>query len=154
MRPGDVADEFAAADEVPVGDVLIVFLVAVDEVLEGAVPEVVLEAGLEGARQLGVLLADGSVAGKIGDVSDSQGVGVLVAVDAWSEGISACEAVFAAGGIDAGDGVFGRVGQGLDPVKVFRGVVATYTEGGRVPAGVDGLHGGKQGSGIISDTVD
>lgn len=86
VRPGDHAGEFASADGVPVGNVLVVDFEAVDEVLECRVPECVLYALLERVRSSIVRRnCTGQTAFERCNVGDCPGVGVLVAVDCWSE---------------------------------------------------------------------
>lgn len=149
-RPGGEADELAAADEIPVGDVRVGLVVAVDEVLEGAVPQAGGEVALEGVGAGFVRGRRGGVARGGGELGDGPRVGVHVAVDAGAEGLAPSEAVGATRGVYGGDGVLGGVVEGLDPVEALGGIIVVF------PLVIDGGHGGEvrgEGGEVTIDEV-
>lgn len=98
--PRDEACKFSAADWLVVLDELVGGVVAVNEVLEGGVPDVCLEALLECRSSVAVVSRDVGTAGQVGDIGNGASICPEVAVDRGSECVATGEAVLPTGGVD------------------------------------------------------
>ena len=134
MRPGQIADQFAPADRLPIFHEPIIDLIAVDEMPKVPAPQAF--HGL-GAKRLG-LGGEGFggrlVAGQCRKPRNRAGIGEHVTVDRGAERIAAAKTVLAAAGVDGGDRILGRIEQRFDPIKPLGGIVTI------VPLGINPLH--------------